>query len=95
MRKSDRNVIVRHHNNDKNSVYRGKLLPACLPAFFYCCKTTKINHQADQKQNTRIANSVTGPVSTSVGIGDSLRKEIFRLFHAAVKVTWTSPFPKP
>ena len=64
MRKSDRNVIVRHHNNGKNSVYSGKLLPACLPAFFYCCKTTKINHQADQKQNTRTANSVTGSLST-------------------------------
>ena len=69
---SDRNVIVRHHNNGKNSVYSGKLLPARLPAFFYCCKETKINHQADQKQNTRTANSVTGPVSTSVGIGESL-----------------------
>ena len=44
----------------KDSVYSGKL----LPAFFYCCKTTKINQQADQKQNTRTANSVTGSLST-------------------------------
>ena len=59
------------------------------------------------KNNTRTGNSVTGSVSTSVGIrgfpdllrccknARGLRREIFRPFPVAVTVTWTSPFPKP